>query len=279
MKPATNDSCAFTLIELLVVIAIIAILAALLLPVLGKAKSKAQQGGCLSNFRQLQLCWQLYADDNDDVLPPNGGDGTALSRAAVYSVRDSWLMGNAWLDTNTFNLERGVLFNYNRSAGIYKCPADKSTVRDLGVIPRVRSVSLSIYMNGKPAPDSPAYGDYDKCWHKLSRINKPGPSKALTFVDENEKSIQQAIFVVNAPNQWLHFDRPLWTWISFPATRHNNGCVFSFADGHAEAWRWVEPSTAQISARNGWVVLQPTRPGDRDLGRLFRTVPENVPIL
>jgi len=274
----TQPRRGFTLIELLVVIAIIAILAALLLPALGKAKTKAQQAGCLGNFRQLQLCWQMYADDHEDRLPPNGGDGAAVARALVYTVADSWLLGNAWLDTTSSNIQRGVLFRYHQSVDLYKCPADKSTVRDQGLIPRTRSVSMSIYMNGKPTPDSPAYGKYENCWHKLSHIRKPGPARALVFVDENEKSIQQAIFVLNAPNRWLHFGPSLWTWISFPATRHHNGCVFSFADGHAEAWRWREPNTAQISARNGWVVLQPAVVGDRDLGRLFQTVPENVPI-
>jgi prepilin-type N-terminal cleavage/methylation domain-containing protein/prepilin-type processing-associated H-X9-DG protein len=278
MKATDGHPRGFTLIELLVVIAIIAILAAMLLPALNRAKASALQAGCINNGRQLQLCWQMYTDDNEGVLPPNSGDGPAVVRAAVYTLTGSWLQGNAWTDTTLSNIQNGVLYNYNRSAGIYKCPADKSTVRDQGLIPRTRSVSLSIYMNGKPTRASAGYGKYENCWHKFAQIQSPGPSKAMVFVDENEKSIQQAMFVSNAPNHWVHWGT-LWTWISFPTTRHNNGAVFTFADGHAEAWRWREPNTLRISRLNIWTVIQPAVAGtDRDLSRVFQAGPEKVPI-
>src|SRR5438093_6158471 len=118
---------AFTLIELLVVIGIIAILAGLLLPALSKAKSEAQSIACINNLKQLQLCWHLYAHDNHDTLPPNN---------YVYDVDTggplllslSWCPGNTRTDTTTSNIEHGLLFPYNRSAAIYHCPSDKSTV-------------------------------------------------------------------------------------------------------------------------------------------------------
>jgi len=277
MKPIPNALRAFTLIELLVVIAIIAILAAMLLPALTRAKAKAQQTACLNNYRQLQFCWQMYCDENQDGLPANEALLPTGARASLTTGASSWLLGNAWTDTSLTNIQQGALFGYNRSVNIYKCPADTSTVRDLGQIPRTRSVSMSMYMNVRP---DPADSDFLKCWHKLTQIQKPGPAKALVFIDEHEKSIQQSAFGINAPDRWWLFGTSQWTWISFPATRHNNGCTLTFADGHAEAWRWREPNTAMISRLNTWIVLQLAagRGQDRDLGRLFEAVPEKVPI-
>jgi prepilin-type processing-associated H-X9-DG protein len=145
------------------------------------------------------------------------------------------------------------------------------------VIPRNRSVSLNWYMNGKPAPDSDAYGPYANSWHKLSQIRNPAPAEAAVFVEEHEKSIQQAGFWVNNPNRWTPFTG-LWYWLSFPATRHNNGCTLSFADGHSATWRWREPRTQQIAAMNGWIVLKSTPVNDRDLSRFFSAIPQKVPI-
>jgi len=273
----SSDTSAFTLIELLVVIAIIAILAAMLLPALSKAKLKAQQIGCLSNYRQLQFCWQMYTDDHIDNLPANEAINVSYNRAALSVGANSWLQGNAWTDTDFTNIEHGVLFNYNKAVGIYKCPGDKSTVRDKGLIPRTRSVTMNMYMNVRPDPSD---SDYRRCWHKLSQVHNPAPAKAIVFIDENEKSIQQSAFGINAPDHWWLFGTGLWTWISFPTTRHNNGGTFTFADGHAENWHWLEQNTARISSMNIWTVLQSAvRDSDRDLGRLFRAVPEKVPLL
>ena len=250
---------AFTLIELLVVIAIIAILAGMLLPALSNAKAKGLQTACLNNYRQLQLCWQMYYEDNNENLPPNESL-VGVSRETWSATARTWIKGNAYTDTNTANIEIGCLFPYNRSVKIYKCPADRSTVRDQGKIPRVRSVSMSMYMNYLPDDTSGA------CWHKASEIRKPEPGTVFVFIDESEGSIENSRFYLNQPG--------INTWVDFVSVRHNNGGVLSFADGHAECWHWREANTIRISKLKGWIQNQNGAfPIDRDLRRLQQCIP------
>ena len=139
----------FTLVELLVVIAIIALLIAILLPALSRARGLAQSVACLSNLRQLQTCWLMYANDHGGTLPPNLSvyDLSTGEPIPGLDLRLTWCAGNARTDVNTANIERGYLFPYNRSTAIYHCPADKARVAGANVR-HTRSYNMSQSVTG-----------------------------------------------------------------------------------------------------------------------------------
>jgi len=146
--PLPGVACAFTLIELLVVLAVIAVLASLLLPALVRTKTTAQSASCLSNLKQLQLAWLSYVHDNNDSFPPNISRKVGLDQVnVVVDGHVPWVVGNPKLDTNAAGIEAGVLYQYVNSASIYRCPADKSTVRNQTAILRTRSFSTPEFFN------------------------------------------------------------------------------------------------------------------------------------
>jgi prepilin-type processing-associated H-X9-DG protein len=201
--------------------------------------------------------------------------GNSANRNLMESTSNSWVAGNAWTDSSPANLQCGLLFRYNNSSGIYRCPADKSTVRDQGQIRRTRSYSMNWYMNMWPNP-----ADYYFCtdWHRLGELRKPGPAQAFVFADEHKNSISWGLFAITLPNGgWIPPGTTVWTWLSAPATRHGNAGTVSFADGHAELWRWKEPTTLRPPTAVPWPDWRPAVPNtDRDLSRIFGAIPEKV---
>jgi prepilin-type processing-associated H-X9-DG protein/prepilin-type N-terminal cleavage/methylation domain-containing protein len=238
----SHRTIGFTLIELLVVIAIIALLVALLQPVLSQAKAKAQEAACLNNLKQLQVCAKLYSLDYDGFLPPNRNvynlDTQTPSKA--FDSNMTWCAGLAPYDTTTENIERGKLFTYNESTDIYRCPSDKSRVRtEEGKIlnqRRTRSYNLSQSINGLPYPENTVYLP---CFAKETDIDDPAPAKLLFFVDVHEDSILDSHFGI-PPRNWRFGGGPNQWW-DLPTGRHSQGGNFSFADGHVEHWRWASP--------------------------------------
>jgi prepilin-type N-terminal cleavage/methylation domain-containing protein/prepilin-type processing-associated H-X9-DG protein len=241
----------FTLIELLVVIAIIAILAAMLLPALGKAKLRAHGVYCMNNGKQLSVAWKLYADDDNDRL-------LAAQNNVPGFGRTNWLKGNvdflatitsSHYDVNT-DIKTSPMWPYTgRNASIFKCPADMSMIQ-VGTqrLPRVRSISMSQafgtgeWLDGAGSGGSPGpFQVFTKGAHIVS------PSKTFLFVDEHPDSINDAAFAVQCkgaqPNEAVGSERI----IDFPAGYHAGAAGFAFADGHSEIHKWrggrIKPRT------------------------------------
>jgi len=226
----------FTLVELLVVIAIIAILAAMLLPSLSRAKGRALTTVCVNNLKQLNAGWHLYAADNRDLLVPN-------SDVAGRPPGSSWCHGSGLVEANTAAIESGLLFLYSSSPLIYHCPADRSTIYDWNGMKlaqlRNRSYNLSQSVNGEPTSwlslHIPSFKTY-------SEIHSPNPVQCLVFIDENEDTMMDP-----------HFGMPTASygdtnqWWDMPSNRHDQGANLCFADGHAEHWRWIVPKVCQVN--------------------------------
>lgn len=220
---------AFTLIELLVVIAIIAILAAMLLPALGKAKAQALRVECLGNQKQLVLTWRLYQDDNNGRMPVNAwGTGSGLQ----------WVDGSLHGQTPGFTTtpplidpKRASFARYLPGAAVYLCPAERTVYKQgARLIPKLRSYSMNECLNGgaDPAIPTPAVPN-GLAYRRESEVVQP--VNVLVFLEVEPVSACYNIFRVPVTSGSFQG----------PAPFHNRGSVIAFADGHVEYHRWKKP--------------------------------------
>jgi len=224
-----------------VVIAIIAILAAMLLPALGKAKLKVQGISCMNNGKQLGTAYLMYAHDNNDLCLPGFG----------YDSVPSWCEGNvvsapAAIDADL--VKNSPTYCYLSSPKVFHCPSDLAGLRYRGqIVLRNRSYAVNGAMgkSGWHQPNVPPF----RHMAKLGDIATPGPTAVYVLIDEHENSINDSHFYPFR-NLKAYDNR----WLDAPSGRHGNATGFAFADGHSEIHRWVDSDVTRVRIDGGAVV-------------------------
>jgi type II secretory pathway pseudopilin PulG len=232
--------------ELLVVVGIIGILAGLLLPVLSRAKAQVRRSQCINNLKQLSLTWTLYADDHGDAVVPNGHgipSSPELKYARLWVLGDTHFYHPAYTNADFLLDTRYAAFAaYLKSAALYKCPEDKSSM-DAGESPgsgssrrnpKIRSYSLNGYMGW--AVDKGELTRGYKIFLKRSDMTGASPSALFVFQDVHPDNLCFPAFMVNMPSGGEGF-------FHYPSGLHNRRGVLVFADGHTESHRWQDSRT------------------------------------
>ena len=255
---ASLPSRAFTLLELLVVIAIIAILAAMLLPALSKAKARAHRTTCINNLMQLSKIWMMYTGDNDDRLANNGAGNLPDVPTWVAGSFES-TPADATNEFLLFEPKRSLFAPYLRTEAIYKCPSDRTlgthgTAKD----PRVRSYGMNTYVGWEgPQYRTLPFPQY-MVFKRMSHFGRPSPSELLLFEEIHPNSICR-------PFLGVYMDAGAQTrFYHYPASYHDQFGVVSFADTHVEAHRWTDPRTYQRRSSN-WHGHNDASPGNADI--------------
>lgn len=254
----------FTLVELLVVIAIIAVLAALLVPALSKAKGAAYRAQCIGAQRQLFLAASLYAGDSNDAIVANGhGDPENPETPRTWVAGDSHFLVGTYTNTHYLTDSRYASFApYLPTAAIYKCPADRAVLSRSGAkaIPQVRSYAMNAYMGWAEdeAELTPGY----RIFRKQSDLDVDSPSRFFLFTESHPNSICMPAFVTYQPGGEVD------GFFHYPSSLHNNAGVVTFADGHVETHRWVDARTRKKVVSGGVLAHWDRSPGNVDVAWL-----------